>query len=192
MHPTAADRAELSLAELPPLVVTLLTAEQASPRLVAHLTLVHDTALRLCRRLHKTWPRLAVDSAAIAFGAATHDIGKARIPAELSAPGTLHEAEGERLLLDHGIDPALARFARTHGAWAEATDMPLEDLLVVLADTAWKAKRSKALDDALAGAVAGATGNAPWDAFMKLDAIIDVIAATADDRLAWQGRFTVH
>jgi hypothetical protein len=189
MHPTESDRAELRLPHLPPQVVTLLLAEQAPPRLVAHLTLVHDTAVHLCHRVAKAWPGLAIDSAAVVFGAATHDIGKARIPAELSKPGNLHEAEGERLLLSHGIAPPLARFARTHGAWAGAGPLALEDLLVVVADTIWKGKRSKILEDAVTAAITAATGTATWEAFMQLDSILENIAAKADDRLEWQGRF---
>ena len=148
MFPTEDDRAELHLAALPPAVSALLEREGASPRLVAHLTLVHDVSFRLLRRLRKSWPQLVVDVDAVAFGAATHDIGKARHPVELLEPGKLHEADGERLLLEQGTSPALARFARTHGAWEEAVTLSLEDLLVVVADTAWKARRAKALDDA--------------------------------------------
>lgn len=192
MFPTEADRAELTLAALPPAVSALLEREGASPRLVAHLTLVHDVSLRLARRLKKTWPRLVVDVDAVAYGAATHDIGKARHPAELSEPGKLHEADGERLLLEQGTSPALARFARTHGAWENAVTLPLEDLLVVVADTAWKAKRSKALDDAVTAAISSQTKLPAWDVFMKLDAILDAVAATADERLEWQGRFSVE
>ena len=190
MFPTEADRAELQLPTLPPAVLALLGREAAPPRLVAHLTLVHDVCLRLLRQLKKTWPKLVFDGHSVAFGAATHDIGKARHPLELAEPGKLHEAEGERLLLEHGTSPALARFARTHGA-SEPLALPLEDLLVVVADTVWKAKRTKALDDAVAAAIGVQTGAPAWDVFMKLDGLLERIAASADDRLEWQGRFSV-
>jgi hypothetical protein len=99
---TPADLAALDLAPLPADVASLLARVSAPPRLVAHLTLVHDVALRLLPSLKKAWPQLEVDADAVAFGAATHDIGKASVTAELSAPGSSHEALGEALLLAAG------------------------------------------------------------------------------------------
>ncbi len=188
INPTDADRSELGLAPLPERVLQLLAAEKAPPRLVAHLTLVHDVAGRLVRRVRKKWPRLIFDADAICFGAATHDIGKARVPSELAAPGKTHEAIGEQLLLAHGTDAYLARFARTHGS-SDVVSLALEDLLVILADTAWKAKRDQALDDALAKAISTQTKQAVWEVFMTLDSIVADIAETADERLQWQARF---
>lgn len=190
MNPTDADRSELMLSPLPERVVQLLAAENAPPRLIAHLTLVHDVAGRLVRRVRKKWPRLVFDADAVCFGAATHDIGKARVPSELSASGKTHEAIGEQLLLEHGTDAQLARFARTHGS-GDVTSLALEDLLVVLADTAWKAKRAQALDDALAKAISTQTKQAAWEVFMSLDSIVADIAETADERLQWQARFAI-
>lgn len=188
MNPTDADRSELGLSPLPERVLQLLAAENAPPRLVAHLTLVHDVAGRLVRRMRKKWPRLVFDAGAVCFGAATHDIGKARVASELSASGKTHEAIGEQLLLEHGTEAQLARFARTHGA-SDVRSLALEDLLVVLADTAWKAKRDQALDDALANAISTQTKQPAWEVFMSLDSIVADIAETADDRLQWQARF---
>jgi len=39
-------------------------------------------------------PALSFDADAVAFGAATHDIGKARHLEELTVPGVRHEAAG--------------------------------------------------------------------------------------------------
>jgi len=188
--PSALDRAELKLAPLPATIDEILRSERAPPRLSAHLTLVHDVALRLLASVKRRWPNLAVDHEAVAFGAASHDIGKARHPAELSEPGALHEAAGRALLLEHGIDPRLARFAETHGG--DVPELALEDRLVFAADTVWKATRSKALDDALVDAIAAVVGAPAWDTFMKLDGILGVLAKDADRRLAWQARFTVE
>lgn len=187
---TSADLAELDLAPLPPDVAALLADVHAPPRLVAHLTLVHDTALRLLRPIRKAWPRLSFDHDLVVFGAATHDIGKARCPEELVAPGTTHEVLGEKLLLDAGVAPERARFARTHGAGSG--DLPLEDVLVVLADTIWKAKRSKELDDRAVALIAAGSGAPAWDVFMRLDGILARLARDADARLAWQGRFSAR
>jgi hypothetical protein len=63
-------------------------------------------------------------------GAATHDIGKCRHPAELSAPGSAHEIEGHRLLLAHGVPE---RPARIHASWTGA-GTTFEDHLVSLAE----------------------------------------------------------
>jgi hypothetical protein len=189
-NPTAEDRETLGLAALPADVVAILLAEDAPPRLHAHLTLVHDVARQLMARVNKAWAGLAVDAANVAFGAASHDIGKARHPDELSGPGCRHEAEGERLLLERGIPPARARFARTHGA--DRATLGLDDLLVVLADTCWKGKRDRAVEEAVAAAIAAQTGQPIWKVFMKLDGIVEAVAADADGRLEWQGLFPLR
>jgi hypothetical protein len=125
---------KLSVHPMPPEAVTLLHHLHAPPRLVAHLRLVHDVATQLVAGLQQTYPTLALQSAEVLFGAATHDSGKIVHPEELSQPGHQHEAAGELLLLQHGVPPHLARFARTHAAWHHP-DTSLEDLLVALADT---------------------------------------------------------
>jgi hypothetical protein len=43
-------------------------------------------------------------------------------------------------VLDRGIDPAMARFARTHADW-NGPGVAIEDLVMSLADKIWKAKR---------------------------------------------------
>jgi hypothetical protein len=184
---TPADLAALDLVPLPADVALLLAGVNAPPRLVAHLTLVHDVALRLLRSLKKAWPQLEVDAEAVAFGAATHDIGKARVMAELSAAGSSHEGLGESLLLAAGVLPARARFARTHGLSPDQLDR--EDALVALADKAWKGKREKALEDRVVALLAVATGAPAWDVFMRLDGIVQRLARDADARLRWQARF---
>ena len=186
---TAAELEHEGLRPLPDVVLALCLQHDAAPRLVAHLTLVHDVAHRIVRGVRKRWPALELDVAAVTFGAATHDIGKAVHREELSVPGTLHEPAGFQLLVDAGIAEAMARFTRTHGAWEQVADLDVEDLLVVLADTAWKGKRSKALDDRLAAVIAKATGRPAWEVFLALDDVIADITADADARLAWHARY---
>src|SRR5215469_17385942 len=95
-------RCLVNLKPLPPSVDDLLRQLKASPRLVAHLTLVHDVACRLTERLNADWGQmLAFDRAAVRMGAAVHDIGKTVIPEELTLPGHAHEAAGEALLRTH-------------------------------------------------------------------------------------------
>jgi hypothetical protein len=125
-----------------------------------------------------------VNGSAVLFGAATHDAGKARCPNELSAPGSAHEKEGERLLLSLGVAPELARFCRTHGQWGETS--PLEDLSVALADKVWKGKRDSRLEDVVADRVAVLTQTERWSAYMALDDILTELTADADVRLVWQ------
>ena len=161
MYPGPEARDELGLVALPDRVTAILKAERAPPRLVAHLTLVHDVARRVLRRMHRAWPWLVVDDDDVAFGAATHDVGKARVVAELSSPGTQHEAVGEVLLLEMGVSARQARFARSHGE--ALAGLAIEDLIVIVADTAWKAKRRADLDYAVVEAIvaAGAAAGPP-------------------------------
>ena len=66
-------------APLPSRARELLETLGAPPRLGAHLRVVHDVALSLTG-----WAagRTSFDAAAVLFGAATHDIGKVRHPAD--------------------------------------------------------------------------------------------------------------
>lgn len=186
LHPSIEECSAFGLAPLPSAAVAILVAEGAPPRLVAHLSLVHDVALRLLRSFNKAWPKLAIDKELVAFGAATHDIGKARIRKELSEPGVEHEAVGEALLLEHGISAERARFARSHGA--DVRTLPLDDVMVVLADNTWKGKRRKELDDRVIALLTAAAAAPAWDAFLRLDGILSAVARDADKRLDWQGQ----
>lgn len=163
---------------------------QAPPRLVAHLRAVHDVACQLTDWVRQHYPDVAFDREAVAFGAATHDIGKVEHPGELSGPGSAHEQAGYRLLLDRGVEEHLARFARTHASWT-AADVEVEDLLVSLADKVWKAKRVADLEQLVTERLAAASGQQPWQAFMALDDVLDRIAADADFRLAFQASHPV-
>ncbi len=168
-------------APLPPRARTLLETLAAPPRLGAHLRVVHDVAVTLT-----AWarPRADFDVPAVLFGAATHDIGKVRHPAELSGPGSAHELAGYSLLLSQGIEEASARFARTHGSW-DVPGATLEDLLVTLADKVWKGKRVPALEER----VAERLGGPRWETFLALDDELERIAAGADARLAFQASY---
>ncbi|WNG50157.1 HDIG domain-containing protein [Archangium minus] len=175
----------LRLRPLPESASRILDELRAPPRLVAHLTLVHDVALGLISALRKRWPRLSVDAEAVALGAALHDIGKAVVREELSQPGDKHEALGEQLLLSRGVPAPIARFARTH-AQADREGLALEDLLVTLADKVWKGKRDEPLEQEVCRRVASACGQAPWEVFLSLDEVLERLARDADERLEWQ------
>ena len=175
----------MKLLPLPPEVLELLVEVKAPPRLFAHLRLVHDVACTLSKELASAWPPFRFDADAVAFGAATHDLGKALHPHELTEPGSEHEEAGFELLRERGFPEPRARFARTHARWSEATSS-VEDLLVSLADKIWKGRREEDLEALLVARIAAATGEATWSVFMKLDQVLGVLAGGADERLALQ------
>jgi hypothetical protein len=121
--------------KLPPEVLDILTKYAAPPRLVAHLTIVHDVAIRLIKHVDASWPMLEYDRELVLIGAATHDVGKVVYPNELTGPGTQHEETGPQLLLESGFQDTYARFARTHAQWDREPSVQLEDVFVAFADT---------------------------------------------------------
>lgn len=160
------------LRPLPAEVAVLLDQLTPCPRLVEHLRIVHDVAYRLCDWVAATYPDLAFDRDAVLFGAATHDIGKTLHPAELAGPGSCHEQAGYDLLTAQGVSPARARFARTHAAWNPNDP---DELLVSLADKAWKGKRVAALEQDLIRLLATASGQPEWETFQALDDFLTTI-----------------
>lgn len=175
---------------LPTVVEQLLISLNAPPRLAAHLRIVHDVATELAGMLTERYPMLAFDREAVRYGAATHDIGKVLHTDELSGPGAAHEPAGYALLRSRNVPEQLARFARTHADWARP-DIRLEDLLVSLADNVWKAKRVAGLEDRVVAQLTATTGEAAWQGFMDLDDVLTQIAGRADDRLAFQARYSI-
>lgn len=173
---------------LPDRVASLLEEVRAPPRLAAHLRLVHDVACQLADWADTRHPGLGYDRDAMLFGAATHDIGKAVFPAEITGPGSAHEEAGRRLLLSRGTSPALARFAATHASWG-SPGVAVEDLMVSVADKAWKNKRVPGLEDLLVASLAQASGQGAWQVFADLDTLLQAIGDGADDRLAFQASF---
>ncbi|GGN87804.1 phosphohydrolase [Actinoplanes lobatus] len=178
------------LPDLPPEAVGLLVELGAPARLGAHLRAVYAVACDLTGWLAAAHPAVVFDRAAVLFGAATHDIGKALHREELSVPGSRHEPAGERLLLGRGVPARLARFAGTHGSWHEAR-AGVEDHLVSLADKIWKGARVEDLEHLVVERIADVSGIAGWEAFVSLDDRLQELAAGADDRLAFQNGFPV-
>ncbi len=174
--------------DLPQEVQRLLARLNAPPRLVVHLSLVHDAAFDLLDAFQARWPDLKIDREAVLFGASTHDVGKVLHPNELSGPGNQHEQDGPGLLQQHGVSPERSRFARTHGAWKTEPTLALEDLIVALSDNCWKGCRSEALETVIAGRIAESLGIETWEAFMCLDEIVSQVASRGEERLAWQCR----
>ena len=120
--------------------------------------------------------------------------------------GALGRGQGEgRVVRVEGLDvpsssgvlargPAVKRSLRRRGGdrrpRPDRATLGLEDLLVVLADTCWKGKRDRVVEEAVAAGIAAATGQPTWKVFMKLDGIVEALAADADARLDWQALFS--
>jgi hypothetical protein len=179
------------LLPLPDRVAELLSALGSPPRLAAHLRAVHDVAHQLVDWLEQHCPTAGFDREAVLFGAATHDVGKSVHVSELSGPGAAHEEAGQALLLGRGVSPELARFCATHASWTRP-GIGLDDLLVSLADKAWKNKRVPDLEDLVVARLSEATGRPAWEEFLALDEVLSRIGDQADERLAFQASFPVH
>ncbi|WP_433574811.1 HD domain-containing protein [Nocardia brasiliensis] len=177
------------LRSLPVPVAILLVQLHAPPRLGATLRLVHDTACQLVEWLQLNYAAASVDAAAVLFGAAIHDVGKALHPEELSEPGSAHVEAGYRLLVANGVSADLARFTRTHMDWDERSE--LEDLLVCLAGKVWKAERMPELEQLVTRRLSTACDVEPWQVFLDLNDELTRIAADADRRLAFQARYAI-
>jgi hypothetical protein len=185
------ERHRLQLRPLPYEAEALLRRYHAPPRLIAHLILVHDVAAQLLDSFQAHDLAGAINGVAVRFGAAIHDIGKAVHPHELSGPGHQHEQAGEILLLQAGVPLQLARFAATHGQAATAPSSSIDDLLVKLADTCWKGKRDRELEQRIMAERAAYSNHNQWALFLIIDEIVEHIAAEADQRLLWQALFPV-
>jgi hypothetical protein len=166
----------------PSRALELLEDLGATPRLVRHHELVLEAATQLCDSLRR---QLGVrfDRDQVLVGAAIHDAGKILHPNEMLEPGTRHEQDGERLLIQHDVPPTFARFCVTHASWARE-EIAIEDLLVALADKLWKGKRDDDLERRVVEVVARDVERELWDVFDVLDSICEAIAAGGPQRLS--------
>lgn len=172
-------------------VVALHVDVGAPPRLMAHHRVVHDVACRLTEWLGAEWPEFRFDADAVRFGAATHDIGKALHPRELTGPGSSHEPDGHALLIERGVPEHHARYARTHNAWGVA-GTTIEDQLVTLADKVWKARREADLEQRLVEWIAAVTRREQWAIFADLDDALVAVAADAERRIHFQASHAIE
>lgn len=175
------------LIELPNTVEKLLEHLDAPERLKRHLQLVHATAHDLAQKLKHQWPQLTFDKRLVLFGAATHDIGKAKIQSELYEQGHEHEAKGREILEAQGFSSAESRFAITHANWQTGT-IQLEDVLVSLSDKIWKGKRVLDLEEKVGHMIADALNVDYWDVYTNLDSILEQLSQNADARILWQNK----
>ena len=162
--------------------LVLLRTLGAAPRLIRHHELVVEAASALVIGLREAFD-LPFDDRLVLVGAALHDAGKIEHPAELEEPGSEHAVSGCALLARAGVEPALARFCRTHTTWQDE-EVGLEDLLVALADKLWKGKRDDELEKRVCQVIQRATGREAWEVFDRADRIFAAIAADGELRLA--------
>jgi len=159
----------------------LLRRLGAPARLARHVELVGEAADALVAGLVTL--RIPHDAQLVRLGVVFHDAGKIAHPAELSAPGKLHEPAGERMLLEAGVAPEVARCCLSHGRWDEM-DVSFDELLVALADNLWKGKRNEPLERRVVEGAALLRGVPFWDLFVPMDSLFESIAAGGEDRLA--------
>jgi len=158
----------------------LLKKLNAPEHLLTHLALVSEAAdliLEKCDELN-----VPIDSELVEIGVAIHDTGKIVHTHEMTGPGSDHEPEGERILLEQGVSPKLARCCMSHARWQEM-ECSLEELLVALSDKLWKGKRVESLELIVVDRIASLLGKDRWDVFPELDSKFEQIAAGGDERL---------
>lgn len=153
---------------------------KASPRLVSHAELVLEAGEALIDFLDEF--DFAFDRELIRAGIILHDAGKTLHPEELTGSGSEHEEAGERILLEQGVDSAIARCCRSHARWFEM-DCTLEELVVALADKLWKGKRDGDLELTAIDRLAQTLGVERWDVFLHADSVFEAIAASGPERL---------
>jgi HD domain len=162
-------------------VEDLLRRLGAAPRLLTHLRLVGEAAEEILEHLDAMG--VPLDANLVRLGVAVHDAGKILHPAEMDGAGAQHEPDGERLLLEHGVAPQIARCCLSHARWAEM-DCSIEELLVALADKVWKGSRVEELERRVIEAVAVKLGKGVWDVFVEVDTLCEDVAAGGPERLA--------
>jgi hypothetical protein len=158
----------------------LLSRLGAPERLMQHVKLVGEAADRLVATYRGL--DLKFDAQLIELGVAVHDAGKILHPDELAGPGSQHEAAGKALMLQHGVQPGIARCCVSHAAWRDP-GITLEERSVALADKLWRGKREPDLELAIIDELAVRLGVGRWDVFERLDAVFEAIAAAGDERL---------
>ena len=151
------------------------------PHLIQHVKLVAQAAEILILQFQQL--NISFDPEWIRLGVAFHDTGKILYPVELTERGDRHEAAGEQLLLNRGIDPKIARCCRSHGQWNQM-ECSFEELAVALADCLWKGKRNVELEHLTISRAAQMLNQDYWDVFVKLDDLFEEIARNGDLRLS--------
>lgn len=158
----------------------LLQSLGASKRLLLHHQLVGEAAEELLAALSRLGLNLQADL--VRLGVSIHDVGKILCPEELTTTGNQHEPVGEKMLLEAGVQPEIARCCLSHARY-DSLEVSLEELLVALSDKLWKGKRENTLELRVIDEIATVLGKTRWDMYLYLDDCFEKIAAKGDDRL---------
>ena len=172
---------EILLLNSPQEALNLLKSLGAPKRLIKHLELVGEVGVELCQKLKSLG--INFDSSIVQIGIAVHDAGKIVHPNELIEKGNFHEAAGEKLLLEHGVQDHIARCCLSHAQY-DTLDASFEELLVALSDKLWKGKREQDLELRVIDGAASLLNKDRWDVFSELDGCFESIAANGDIRLS--------
>ena len=170
MNPSTPEAARALLAEL-----------GAPARLLRHAELVGEAAEALLTGFARLGISLRADY--VRVGVVLHDAGKAVHREELDAPGSAHEPEGERLLLERGASAEVARVCRSHAGWRDLAQT-LEELVIALADKLWKGSRVTELEELVISRAASSSRRDRWELFTPLDSLFEEVASSAESRLS--------
>jgi hypothetical protein len=149
-------------------------------RLKIHIELVSEVADLLIKVFEEL--ELSLDFEFIRIGVVVHDIGKVVHFKEIVEPGSEHEPEGERMLLEKGVSSRLARVCMSHARWPEMI-CSMEELIIALSDTLWKGKRIEALETLVIARISEMLKVERWDIFLDMDMKFEEIAADGHKRL---------
>lgn len=152
----------------------------APPKLLFHVKLVGEAAEVLIEKLSSL--KVPFDADFVRLGVAFHDAGKIIHTNELSEKGNFHEAEGEKLLLENGVDEKLARCCQSHEKW-KTMKCSYEEYLIALSDKLWKGKRENSLENIVIDKTVELLKQPRWKIYVELDLCFEKIAENGDSRL---------
>lgn len=152
----------------------------APDHLKTHVTLVGEAADLLISAVSDLGIQL--DFEFIRAGVVIHDIGKIVHINEMTGPGSKHEPEGEKILIENGASLKLARICMSHARWSEM-ECSFEELLIALSDKLWKGKRVESLELEVVDRAAVQLKKERWDIFLELDLKFEEIASGGHKRL---------
>ncbi|MCX7747471.1 MAG: HD domain-containing protein [Clostridia bacterium] len=160
---------------------SLLKELKAPVQLILHAELVSEAAEEMIEKLSTLG--ISLDYDFIRFSVILHDTGKIIHVSELSRPGHCHEEEGERILVELGIDPKIARCSLSHARYTKMS-CSIEELIVALSDNLWKGKRDEILELMVIDDVAKQLGKERWNMYVELDECFENIAMKGNERLS--------
>jgi hypothetical protein len=158
----------------------LLDELNAPPKLITHVKLVLEAAeviIEECIRYTSS-----IDYEFIRIGVILHDVGKIIYPDEFIKSGELHESEGERLLLNIGVNPKIARCCLSHSNY-NTMECSIEETIIALADNLWKGKRIESLESKVIEWFYNFFDKEIWEVYLKLNETFEIVAAKGLERL---------